>query len=90
MPPQPYFVDTVVTTPWIACGPKCPVAGPVYTRVMFENSTSVPPVMQSWIEDVPLDSKVAGPPFPVVVAILVTTIPEPVVGGLLAGQTLVS
>ena len=27
--PRPYFDDTEVTTPWIACVPKCPVAGPV-------------------------------------------------------------
>ena len=82
-----YFVDTWVTTPWIACGPKCPVAGPVYTRVMFEKSTCDPPVMQTWSVDEPLDSKGAGPPFAEVVAVLVTTTPEPVVAGLLAGQT---
>ena len=85
-----YFVDTWVTTPWIACGPKCPVAGPVYTRVMFEKETCDPPVRQIWIVDAPLDSNGAGLPFPVVVAVLVTTTPAPVVGGLLAGQTLVS
>jgi hypothetical protein len=42
-----YFVETWVTTPWIACGPKCPVAGPVYTRLMLENETCVPPVMHT-------------------------------------------
>jgi hypothetical protein len=42
-----YFVDIWVTTPWIGWGPKCPVAGPVYTRLMFENSTVEPPVMQT-------------------------------------------
>ena len=47
-------------------------------------------MMQTWIVDGPLDSKVAGLPFPEVVAVPVTTRPVPVVGGLLAGQTLVS
>jgi len=88
--PTRYFVETLLTTPWIGCGPKCPVAGPVYTRVTFENATSDPPMMQTWSVDAPLDSKVAGPPFPEVVAVPVTTRPETVVGGLLAGQTLVS
>ena len=87
----PHFDDTDVTTPWIACVPKCPVAGPVYTIVKFENSTSVPPVIQICSVDGPLDSKDAGPPFPEVVAgVLLITIPEPVVAGLKAGQTLVS
>jgi hypothetical protein len=31
-----YFVDTLLTTPWIGCAPKCVVAGPEYTRVTFE------------------------------------------------------
>src|ERR1700733_9239779 len=82
-----YFVDTFLMTPWIGCGPKCPVAGPEYTRVMFEKSTCDPPTMQTWIVDEPLDSKDAGPPFPVVVDVPVTTRPAPVVGGLLTGQT---
>jgi len=85
-----YLVDTWLTAPWMACGPKCPVAGPVYTSVMFENATSVPPVIQICSVDAPLDSKGAGLPFPEVVAVAVTTTPEPVVGGLLAGHTLVS
>ena len=85
-----YFVDTLLTTPWIGCVPKCPVAGPVYTRVTLENESSDPPMMQTWRVDAPLASKVAGPPFPVVVAVPLTTRPETVVGGLLAGQTLVS
>ena len=57
---------------------------------MFEKSTSDPPTMQTWTVDEPLDSKAAGLPFPEVVAAPVTTRPVPVVGGLLAGQTLVS
>jgi hypothetical protein len=44
--------------------------------------------MQTWSVDEPLDSKAAGLPFPVVTAVVVTTTPEPVVAGLLAGQTL--
>ena len=47
-------------------------------------------MMQTCIVDEPLDSKDAGLPFPDVVAGPVTTRPVPVVGGLLAGQTLVS
>lgn len=31
-----YFDETWLTTPWIACVPKCPVAGPLYTIVRFE------------------------------------------------------
>ena len=85
-----YLADTRVTTPWIGCGPKCPVAGPVYTRVIFEKLTCDPPVRQTWSVDAPLDSKGAEFPLAEVVAVLVTTTPEPVVGGLLAGQTLVS
>jgi hypothetical protein len=85
-----YFVDTLLTAPWIGCVPKCPVAGPEYTRVTFENETSDPPMMQIWSVDEPFDSKLAGLPFPLVVAVPVTTRPVPVVGGLLAGQTLVS
>ena len=40
--------------------------------------------------EAPLGSKVTGPPLPVVVAVPLTTRPETVVGGLSAGQTLVS
>jgi hypothetical protein len=83
-----YFVDTLLTAPCSGWGPKCEVAGPVYTRVTFENATSVPPVMQTCSVDGPFASKVAGPPFPVVVAVPVTTIAAPVVGGLKTGQTL--
>ena len=28
--------DVIRTTPWIACGPKCVVAGPPKTKVMLE------------------------------------------------------
>src|ERR1039457_5994784 len=84
------FADTWVTTPWIAGGPKGPCAVPVVTRVMFENWTCDPPLRQTWSVDAPLDSKGAGLPFPEVMAVVVTTTPEPVVGGLLAGQTVVS
>ena len=31
-----YFVDTLLTTPWIGWEPKCVVASPEYTRVTFE------------------------------------------------------
>ena len=47
-------------------------------------------MMQTWIVDDPFDSKDAGLPFPEVVAGPVITRPVPVVGGLLAGQTLMS
>jgi hypothetical protein len=87
---QVYFVDTRFTTPWIGCVPKCPLAGPVYTIVRFENSTSDPPVMQTWSEDAPLESKGAGPPFADVVAVELITTPGTVVAGLFAGQTDVS
>ncbi len=32
-----YLVDTRLTTPWIGWAPKCPTAGPVYTRVKLAN-----------------------------------------------------
>jgi len=46
--------------------------------------------MHTWSVDAPFDSKGAGLPFPAVVAGPVTTTPEPVVAGLLAGHTDVS
>ena len=70
--------------------PKCPVAGPVNTRLTFENGTSAPPVMQTCRVDGPLASKGAGFPLPVMLTWPVTTKPALVVAGLLAGQTLVS
>ena len=71
--------------------PKCPVAGLVLVnvRVTFENSTSVPPVMQTWSVDGPFASKGAGLPLPVILASPVTT-KRPVVVGLSVGQALVS
>ena len=59
-------------------------------RLRFENETTEPPVMHTLRVDAPLDSKGAGLPLPVVVAVPVTTTPGPVVAGLLAGQTDVS
>src|ERR1700722_12266258 len=58
------------TTPWIACGPKCIVAGPPKTIVMFELVTeyliSFPPEMQTWSVEVGGSvSKVPLVPFPV-------------------------
>ena len=87
--PATYFVETLLTTPWMGCVPKCPVAGPEYTRVTFENETPEPPMMQTCSVEVPFGSKGAGPPFAVVGAVPVTIRPETVVGGLLAGQVLV-
>jgi hypothetical protein len=71
--------------------PKWPVAGLVVVkvRVTFENSTSVPPVTQTWSVEGPLDSKGAGLPLPVILASLVIT-KRPVVAGVSTGQALVS
>ena len=50
----PYYFG-VRAAPWIACDPKCPLAGAENTNVMFENSNVVPPVTQTWSGDsVPL------------------------------------
>jgi hypothetical protein len=62
----------------------------VYTILIFENETDDPPKRHTWSVDDPFDSKGAGLPLPVVVAVPVTTTPGPVVAGLLAGQTDVS
>jgi hypothetical protein len=87
---QVYRAESWLTTPWIAWGPKWLVAGPVYTILIFENETEDPPKMHTWSVDAPFDSKGAGLPLPVVVAVPVTTTPGPVVAGLFAGQTEVS
>ena len=84
-------VRTMRTTPWMGWPPKCEVAaGPVKTKVTFENWTSVPPLMQTCSVDGPLVSKGAELPLPVMLTGPVTTKPGTVVAGLLAGQTLVS
>jgi hypothetical protein len=46
-------------------------------------------MMQTWSVDELLGSKGAGPPFAAVFGVPLTTSPEKVVAGLLAGQTLV-
>ena len=57
--------------------------------VTFENSTSVPPVMQTCSMDGPLASNGAAVPLPVILGWPMTT-KRTVVEGLSAGQTLVS
>jgi hypothetical protein len=42
-----YRADSRLTTPWIGCEPKCVVAGPVYTMLIFENETEDPPEMHT-------------------------------------------
>jgi len=85
-----YWAVIFLTTPWIACDPKCPVAGPVYTNVTFDHSTLDPPMMQTCRVDGPILSKGAGLPFAEVVAGPVIIRPYPVDAGLLAGHVLVS
>src|ERR1039457_754274 len=64
-----YWAVTFLTTPWIACVPKCPVAGPVYTSVTFEYGIIDPPMIQTCRVDDPILSKGAGLPFAEVVAV---------------------
>lgn len=68
--------------------PKCPVAGPVNTKVMLENSTSDPPVIQTCSVVGPLASKGAGFPLPVMNVAVPFTLKRVVVAGLSAGQPL--
>jgi len=57
----------------------------VYTILRFENEAADPPVRPTCREDARFGFKRL--PFPVVVAVPVTTTPGAMVAGLLAGQT---
>jgi hypothetical protein len=70
-----YWAVIFLTTPWIACVPKWPVAGPVYTSVTFDHSISDPPMIQTCRVDGPILSKGAGLPFAEVVAVPVSIMP---------------
>src|ERR1700679_222031 len=72
-PYRPFSIgsaDAIRTTPWMACDPKCVVAGPPKTSVMLElgieYGISSPPVTQTCSDDEGgLVSKGALLPFPV-------------------------
>src|SRR5262249_29461044 len=70
-------------TPWIACVPKCTVAGAPNVSVMFEYLTLVPPRMQI----VTGDGLPNGTPTPLLVTNAVPVIAKPsVAAGARAGQ----